>query len=377
MKSILIGPAFPLRGGIANFNEALHLQYLRQGDDSQIISYSLQYPGFLFPGKTQFATDAPTETYNIATILNSINPFSWIAVGRKIKKAAPDVLIIHYWMPFFAPALGTICRIVRRNKSTKIIVICHNVKPHESRIGDTFLAKYFLKKCHGFVAMSNSTLDDLSLYTDNPNKTFIPHPIYDSFGSPVTKAEARAKLQLKANDKYLLFFGVVRKYKGLDLLLKAMGDAKMPHDVKLIIAGEFYEDPKIYHDLIDVYDLKDRVIIKNEFIASNDVKYYFCASDMVAQTYHTATQSGVSQIAYHFEIPMLVTDVGGLAEIVPHEKVGYVAQCDPSDIASHIFDYFNHKREAEFIENIKVEKLRFSWANLTEGISKLIINYEL
>ena len=208
MKNILIGPAFPLRGGIANFNEALHLQYLRQGDDSQIISYSLQYPNFLFPGKSQFATEKPSETYNISTKLNSINPFSWIAIGREIKKAAPEALIIHYWMPFFAPALGTICRIVRQNKKTKIIVICHNIKPHEPRFGDTALAKYFLKKCHGFIAMSKSTLDDLELYTNNTNKAFIPHPIYDTFGTAVSKAEARAQLGLKSDGKYLLFFGV-------------------------------------------------------------------------------------------------------------------------------------------------------------------------
>jgi len=372
MKNILIGPAFPLRGGIADFNQALHLQYLRQGDESQILSYSLQYPNFLFPGKTQFASGTPTETYNISTELNTINPLSWIRVGKKIKKATPDVLIIHYWMPFFAPALGTICRIVRRNKKTKIVVVCHNVKPHEPHFGDTLLAKYFLNKCDGFVAMSKSTLTDLELYTKKSNKVFIPHPIYDSFGTPISISEARKQLGLNPEEKYLLFFGVVRHYKGLDLLLKAMGNAKMPKDIKLIIAGEFYEDPKIYEELIDVYDLKDRVIIKNEFIASTDVKYYFCASDLVTQTYHTATQSGVSQIAYHFEIPMLVTNVGGLSEIVPHEKVGYVAECDPENIATWISDYFNHKRKAQFIENIKIEKKRFSWANLTEGIGKLI-----
>jgi len=372
MKNILIGPAYPLRGGIANFNEALHLQYLRQGDDTKIISYSLQYPNFLFPGKTQFATDAPSDTFNIETKLNSVNPFSWIAVGREIKKAAPDALIIHYWMPFFAPALGTICRIVRKNKKTKIIVLCHNVKPHESRFGDSLLAKYFLKKCHGFVTLAQSTLDDLSLYTNNTNKVFIPHPIYDTFGTVVSKAEARAQLGLQLDGRYLLFFGVVRKYKGLDLMLKAMGEAKMPKDVKLIIAGEFYEDPKIYEELINVYDLKDRVILKNEFIASSDVKYYFCASDIVTQTYHTATQSGVSQIAYHFDIPMLVTNVGGLAEIVPHGKVGYVTERNPDEIATQIADFYNNNREAEFIANIKIEKKRFSWSTLTDGISRLI-----
>lgn len=372
MKTILIGPAFPLRGGIANFNEALHLQYIRQGDTTSILSYSLQYPSFLFPGKTQFATEPPTETYFIDTELSSINPYTWIKVGYKIKKANPDLVLIHYWMPFFAPALGTICSIVRKNKNTKIVAICHNVKPHESRPGDTLLAKYFLHKCHGFVAMSRSTLDDLSLYTSNPYKIFLPHPIYDTFGKAVSKQDARRYLNLDIEGKYLLFFGVIRKYKGLDLMLEAMANNKMPNDVKLIIAGEFYDDPKQYTDIIEKYNLQDRVILKNEFIASSEVKYYFCASDIVTQTYHTATQSGVSQIAYHFEIPMLVTNVGGLAEIVPHNKVGYVTSQDTGEIAECINDYFVNARERIFVENIKTEKLRFGWDSYTQGISEFI-----
>ena len=369
MKTILIGPAYPLRGGIANFNEALHLQYQRQGEDSSIISYSLQYPGILFPGKTQFATDQPSGTFNIETELSSINPLTWIKVGRKIRKAAPDRLLIHYWMPFFAPALGTICRIVRKNKTTKIIAICHNVKPHESKPGDTILAKYFLSKCHGFVAMSRSTLQDLNLY--NSNKIFLPHPIYDTFGTAITKDEARRHLNLDTKGRYLLFFGMVRKYKGLDLMLEAMTEVSMPEDVKLIVAGEFYDDPKTYTDIIEKHNLQDRVIIKNEFIASSQVRYYFCASDMVTQTYHTATQSGVSQIAYHFDIPMLVTNVGGLAEIVPHNKVGYVTSHKTDEIASCINDYYTNSRESVFIENIKVEKLRFGWDSFTKGIADL------
>ncbi len=373
MKTILIGPAYPLRGGIADFNEALHKQYLVQGDESEIITYSLQYPGFLFPGKTQFASGPAPEGLHIVQKINSINPFTWIKVGREIKKAAPDAVIIHYWMPFFSPALGTISRIAKKNKKTKIIALCHNVKPHEHRPGDNILARYFMRVCDGFIALANSTLNDLEAFTDNQNKLFVPHPIYDTFGVHVDKLEARKKLGLDENAKYVLFFGVIRKYKGLDLLLKAMADCRIKEkQIKLLIAGEFYEDPAIYDEIIKTYQLEDSVIIKNEFIASDEVKYYFCASDLVAQTYHTATQSGVSQIAYHFEIPMLVTNVGGLAEIVPHLKVGYVTEREPSNIATYINDFFEHNRAPEFIENIKIEKKRFSWENVTSGIKRLL-----
>ena len=375
MKNILVGPAHPLRGGIANFNESLHTQYLAQGDDSRIISYSLQYPNFLFPGKTQFALDKAPVGLHISTRLNSVNPFSWISVGREIRKAAPDVVVIHYWMPFFAPALGTICRIVKRNKKTKIVALCHNVKPHEKQFGERTLARYFMKKCDGFLVMSKSTLDDLNLYTNNQNKLFVPHPIYDTFGKAVSKKEARNHLGLEPDGKYLLFFGVVRKYKGLDLLLESMGE-KLLHnyDVKLIIAGEFYDDPAQYEEIIAKHNIGHKIVIRNSFISANEVKYYFCASDLITQTYHTATQSGISQIAYHFEIPMLVTDVGGLAEIVPHEKVGYVSSQSTTEIAGYIHDFFENKRAKTFIENIKIEKKRFTWENLTAVIKQLLDN---
>jgi len=373
VKVILVGPAHPLRGGIANFNEALFAQYTRQGDDCEVISYSLQYPGLLFPGKTQFATGNGPGGLRSRALVNSINPFTWIKVGRLIRDEAPDLVVVHFWMPFFAPAMGTICKIARGNKKTKIVALCHNVRAHESRPGDTLLTKYFLSKCDGFIAMSRSTLDDLSLYTTRQNKLFVPHPIYDTFGSPESKREAREKLGLDPGGRYMLFFGMIRKYKGLDILLEAMAQpAARDTGAKLLVAGEFYDKPEYYTEIIDRLGLAGRVIIRDEFIPTSDVKHYFCACDLVTQTYHTATQSGVSQIAYHFESPMLVTNVGGLAEIVPHGKVGYVTDVDATSIAAAIKDFFDNNRGGEFARNMKVEKLRFSWKSMTDGIASLV-----
>lgn len=373
MKVVLIGPAHPLRGGIANFNEALFNQYSKLGDDCSIISYSLQYPGFLFPGKTQYASGSGPLGLKSRALISSINPFSWIKTGRIIKKEAPDVVIIHFWMPFFAPALGTISWIAKKNMKTRVIALCHNVKPHEPRPGDNLLTKYFLRKCNGYVTLSKNTLEEIPLYSNNKNAIFIPHPIYDIFGQQIEKQFARQKLGIKPEDKIVLFFGMVRKYKGLDLLLEAMAlDQIKQLGIKLMVAGEFYDKPVYYQEIIDRLGIVDQVIIRDEFIPNDDVKLYFCACDIVAQTYHTATQSGVSQIAYHFNTPMLVTNVGGLAEIVPNGKVGYVTEREPEDIANAIADFFNNNRSEEFINNIKTEKKRFEWSSMTDGINQLL-----
>ena len=258
-----------------------------------------------------------------------------------------------------APCLGSIARMVKWNTNIQVLAITDNVIPHEKRLGDNFLTSYFVKSCHGFLTLSTSVLDDLSKFTNCTNKKFVPHPIYDIFGDRVQKAAAIQRLDLDADNKYLLFFGFIRKYKGLDILLKAMADVRLK-GVKLIIAGEFYDDPQEYLDLISELGIQDQVILKSDFIPSDQVKYYFCACDMVVQTYKTATQSGVTQIGYHFERPMLVTDVGGLAEIIPHHKVGYVTEVSSVAVADAIIDFYANDREQEFAENTKKEKQRFS-----------------
>ena len=369
-KILIVGPAYPFRGGIAHFNNALAMAYSKLDFNVQIFSFSLQYPKFLFPGKSQYENGVAPLGINIYSIINSINPFNWINIARKINNERPEYIIIRYWLPFMAPCLGTIARLV--SKKIKIIAITDNIIPHEKRIGDHILTKYFLKSCDAFVTLSKSVLKDLSKFVDTDLKVFIPHPIYDIFGDKIAKKSALSNLGLAENKKYLLFFGFIRKYKGLDLLIKALSDPRLRKlDVKLIIAGEFYDDQKEYLTLINKLDLRNQIIINSSFIPTEKVKDFFCASDLVAQTYRTATQSGVTQIAYHFERPMLVTDVGGLSEIVSNQKVGYVTAKDPKAIADAINDFYINKKENEFVKNTIEEKKRFSWNNFVKEIESL------
>jgi len=373
VKIINLGPANPLRGGIANFNESLSLEFLKMGHDTHVVSYSLQYPNIFFPGKTQFTDSPAPKGLVIKAILNSVNPFNWIWTGKKIKKENPDVVIIHYWMSFFGPALGTVCRIIKKNKKTKIIALCHNIIPHEKKPYDKLFTSYFIKKCDGYIAMSKAVLNDLNEFTNSTNKVFSPHPAYDLFGTKTDKALAREKLQIGADTKLILFFGMVRNYKGLDLLLESLASPLLKQEnVTLLVAGEFYDSIEEYKQQIEKLGIADKVILRDEFIATDDVKYFFSASDIVAQTYKTATQSGVTQIAYHFDVPMLVTNVGGLAEIVPHNEVGYICEKQPDDIARSLNDFFENNRFNEFSENVKNRKHMFSWGNFANDALGLV-----
>ncbi len=372
-KVIIIGPAFPFRGGISNFNNALGKAFYNKGINVVLFSFTLQYPSFLFPGRTQYESGEAPKDIEIRTLINSINPFNWFRVAHAIKKESPDYVIIRYWIPFMAPCLGTIARLIR--SKTKVLAITDNIIPHEKRIGDNILTKYFIGGCDAFMALSSSVLDDLSQFTSSIKKRFMPHPIYNIFGNKISKKEALLNLGLDVNERYLLFFGFVRKYKGLDLLLKAMSDDRIKElKIKLIVAGEFYDDKKEYIELIEELDITQNIILHSDFIPAEKVKWYFCASDMITQTYRTATQSGVTQIAYHFERPMLVTNVGGLAEIVPDNQVGYVTSQDPEDIANAIFDFYFNNKEEQFSANTINEKERFSWSSFIDGIEDLMID---
>ena len=372
MKVVILGSAHPLRGGLATYNERLAREYIRQGHSVIIYTFSLQYPDFLFPGTTQYSDQPAPDDLYIHVRVNSINPFNWWSVGREIKKLKADLLIIKYWLPFMAPCLGTIARIVRGNKKTKVVSVIDNIIPHEKRIGDFALSRYFVNSVDGFIAQSRSVLEDLNLFDKNKPKLFSPHPLYDNFGPIVNKAEAIEKLGLQMNGLYILFFGFIRDYKGLDLILEAMADPRV-HDssIELIVAGEFYNDPKPYLDLIDRLGIRDRVVLRTDFIPDDMVRYYFCAADIVVQPYKHATQSGVTQICYHFNRPMLVTNVGGLPEIVPHDRVGYVCEPDPSSIADYLHRFYTEHKEYVFSENIKQEKTKYTWAAMLDNIRKV------
>ncbi len=371
MKILIVGPAWPYRGGIADFDERIAREYIKKGDEVEIFTFTLQYPSFLFPGKTQYSPDPRPEDLDIKRKVNSINPFNWIKVGRELKKKNADLLIIKFWLPLMAPCFGTIARIVKGNGKTKVVSILDNIIPHEHRPGDKILSKYFVSSIDAFIAMSKSVYDDLKSLNDKKPCLMSPHPIYDNFGTAVSREEAIGSLGLDPSAKYMLFFGFIRDYKGLDILLKAIADERIKNsDIKLIVAGEFYNNSETYFEMEKELGLEGKIIWRTDFIADEQVKNYFCASDIIVQPYKTATQSGVTQIAYHFEKPMLVTNVGGLPEIVPNGKVGYSVEPEAKVIADAINDFYSNGRYAEFVENIKEEKKKYSWDRMLENVDK-------
>lgn len=372
---VIIGPAHPLRGGLASFDERLAREFQSQNFDTTIYTFSLQYPSFLFPGTSQYSSEPAPADLKIKVCINSVNPFNWIKVGNELKKIKPDIIVVRYWLPFMGPCFGTILRRAKKNHHTKIICIADNVMPHEKRIGDKQFTSYFIKPVDAFITMSEKVLNDLRLFTNKPaQKT--THPLYDNFGEQVPKSTAREHLGLNESDRIILFFGFIRKYKGLDILLEAMALLKSKNNStsqpipKLLIAGEFYEDRKLYDDIIEKYQLQQNIILRTNFISDSEVKYYLSAADFVIQPYRNATQSGVTPLAYHFEKPMLVTNVGGLPALVPDGKVGLVAEPDANSIAEKILDLYNFG-EAHFLPHLREEKKKYSWNILTDTIKQM------
>lgn len=372
---VIVGPAHPFRGGIAANNDRLAQEFMGMGHSVKIYTFSLQYPSFLFPGKTQYTSEPKPAELDIEVAVNSINPITWANVGMKIRKRRPDILLIRYWLPFMAPCFGTIARLAKGNGHTKVICVADNVIPHEKRIGDRFLSEFWVHSTDGFVVMSKSVGDDLQQFTYNHPVGFCHHPLFDNFGASIPKNEAKRLLGLSDEYSYLLFFGLIRDYKGLDWLLEAFADRRVADKkLRLLVAGEFYSDPKPYYDQVERLGLKDSVIFYPQFIPDPEVARYFCAADMIVQPYKHATQSGVTQIGYHFNKPMLVTNVGGLSEIIPDGKVGYVVTPSVSAISDAIVDFYDNAREAAMAASAAEEKKKYSWSNMA---GEIIHIYEL
>lgn len=372
MKIIIVGAAYPYRGGLAAFSDRLAAEYMREGNEVEVVTFTMQYPGFLFPGKSQFSNEEKPKDLQVIRLINSVNPLSWIKTGKYIASRKPDKVIFCYWMAFMAPAFGTIARMVHA-KGIKTLALIHNMIPHEPTILDKLFPRYFVNSMDGFVAMAESVVADIEQFDKNQRKKVVsPHPIYDHYGKKMEKDVAAMRLALHGDFHYVLFFGFIRQYKGLDLLLEAFADERLKNlPVKLVVAGEFYESPEPYLKMIHKYNLENAVELRTTFIPDKDVRNYFGVADLVAQPYRSATQSGVSQIAYHFEKPMLVTNVGGLAEIVPDGKVGYVVEVDPLKIADAIYDFFSNDRGKEFTSHIKNEKKKYAWSAMAEAINSL------
>ncbi len=371
---VILGTAYPYRGGLASFNEMLARTFGKQGKTVNIVTFTMQYPEMLFPGQTQYSESPAPDDLHIVRKLNSVNPFNWWRVGRYIRKMRPDAVILKYWTPFMAPCLGTVCRIAKRNKHTVILSQLDNIIPHEKHFYDNILTRYFVRSVDGFIYMSRQVKTDLDKFTTVKPSVFAPHPVFSNFGEKVSRDEACRNLNLSPDNRYVLFFGLIRDYKGLDLMLDAWdllrknGNAE---NKKLIVAGEFYTDKTKYLQQIERLNIGEDVVLHDRFIKDEDVKYYFSAADVVVQPYKSATQSGVTQIAYQFEVPMIVTDVGGLAEIVPDDRVGYVIEPDANQINKAVEKVYRDGNLCRMIANIKTEKQKFSWEYFTSQVLHL------
>ena len=371
-RIVLLSPAHPLRGGIASSTERLAHELLHQGYEVVVYSFSLQYPSLLFPGKTQYTEDPPPKGLKIVSLINSVNPLNWLRVGRRLRKEAPDLIIARFWIPFIGASMGAILRLAKGNGHTRTLAITDNVIPHERRPGDRLLTQYFIDAIDAFIVLSKSVGEDIRKFTPDKPFSFVPHPIFDNYGPLSSREEALEELGLDEQASYLLFFGFIRDYKGLDLLLQAMADERIKEmGLRLLVAGEFYGSEEPYRQIIREKDIEEQVIFHSDYIPNEKVRHYFAAANLVVQPYKSATQSGISQLAYHFEAPMLVTKVGGLPEIVEHGKEGYVVDVDVKAIADAIIDYFTNEREAEMKAGVREGKQRFSWGNMVKGIESL------
>ncbi len=369
---VILGSAWPLRGGgLSTFNERLAREFIQEGHQVTIYTFSLQYPSILFPGKSQYSTQKAPADLDIRIRVNSINPLNWISVGRELRQLKPHLIVVRFWLPFMGPALGTILRKAVRNKFSRVICIADNIIPHEKRLGDTQFTKYFLNSADAFVTLSEKVLLDLRKFQPTKPAKYIPHPLYDNFGEPLSKNEARRWLGIPEETKLMLFFGFIRPYKGLDLLFDAMADTRIKEmDIKLLVAGEYYQDSKPYTDQVARLHLTDRVILRTTFIKDDEVRYYCSAADLIIQPYRHATQSGVTPLAYHFEKPMIVTNVGGLPAMVPDGKVGLIASPDPKSIADHIIEFYE-LGENHFLPHLREEKKKYAWSRLVKTILDL------
>jgi len=370
-KIIIVGPAWPLRGGgMSTFNERLATEFQAQGHAVEIITFSLQYPAILFPGKTQLSDEAAPAELNIKVMINSVNPISWVKTARYIAKAKPDLLLFRYWMPFMAPCLGRIARLSKVfGSKAKRVAIADNIIPHEKFPFSKPLTSYFLRQMDEVSTMSASVMEDLKAFRFKGKSQLLKHPLYDNYGEKVPREMALRHLNLSPDFTYFLFFGFIRHYKGLDVLLQSFADKRLKNKkVKLIIAGEFYENPDRYYRMIREHNLADRLVMMTHFIPDDQVKYLFSAASLVTQTYHHATQSGVTQIGFQFDTPMLVTDVGGLAELVNHGKSGYVCDRNADEIADCLVDFLDNDRYDAMSAEVAIKKKEFSWEVFAEAL---------
>jgi glycosyltransferase involved in cell wall biosynthesis len=371
MKIVIVGTASPLRGGIAHYISLLY-NHLSVRHDVEIVTFSRQYPAFLFPGKSQEEQGGDASAVPTEQLIDSVNPLTWYTAARAIIRKKPDLLIFKYWLPFFGPCFGTIARLVKRATNAQVLFICDNVIPHEHRPGDRLFTRYAFGAVDHFIVQSAAVERELQAFQPGAHAAFAAHPVYEIFGAGTPKADARRTLGI-TDERVILFFGYVRRYKGLETLLDAMPAILRRQKVKLLVVGEFYDDEQKYRRQITANGLTDSVHVHSAYVANDAVGTWFSAADVVVLPYLSATQSGIVQIAYQFDKPVIATDVGGLAEVVRDGRTGYIVRPDaPGDLADAVVRFYAEGREAEFVRTVREEKKKYSWETLIGAIEGLV-----
>jgi glycosyltransferase involved in cell wall biosynthesis len=370
MRITIVGTAYPLRGGIAHYNALLYRE-LSKKHDVDIVTFRRQYPSLLFPGSTQMESGGEMFRVPSRALVDSINPFNWVSVGRSIRDAAPGLIIFKYWLPFFGPCFGTIARIAKRGTRTKVALICDNVIPHEKRVGDAAFTRYAFRAADYFIVQSDAVERDLLKFWPKAAYRKVPHPIYSMFGTAVDKHQARAALGITAQ-RVLLFFGYIRRYKGLGVMIEAIAKTDPSLDVHLMVVGEFYDNEERYRKQVAELKLEGRVRFNADYVPNDQVALHFSAADAVVLPYSSATQSGIAQIAYNFDKPVIATAVGGLQEVVLDNITGFIVPPrDAKALAKAIERFYCEEREAEFSARVRQEKQKYSWENLARALEDL------
>ena len=373
MNILILGTAYPLRGGIAHYNALLYT-HLKKNHNVGIVSFKRQYPKIFFPGKTQEETGEPGLPVSSEQLIDSVNPFNWLLVGLRLRKRHVDLVVFKYWLPFFGPCLGTICALIKAGRKTKVIAICDNVIPHEHRPGDSLFTKFAFNFVDAFIVQSDSVERDLLSTVSAPRYRKVPHPVYEIFGKTIPKDEARKRLKI-SDEKVILFFGYIRSYKGLHVMIDAMKELKKSVRVKLLVVGEFYEDEERYRWHISDAQVRDVIDVVSDYVPNEKVGEYFSAADAVILPYLSATQSGIAQIAYNFDRPVIATDVGGLAEVVVNGVSGLIVPAnDPKSLADAIKKFYSEKLEAKFSAGAAQEKKKYTWERMVEAVEQLTVN---
>jgi len=373
MKIIIIGPVFPWRGGIAHYISLLS-KHLSMTHSVEAVTFERQYPKMFFPGATQEEIGDHPAGPPARRLIDSINPWNWIAVGRNLRREKPDLIIFKYWLPFFGPCFGTIAKFAKRGTHTRVLFICDNIIPHERRPGDILFTRYAFRQADFFIVQSETVEKELNLRFPRAVYRTVPHPVYENFGDVLPKHDARTGLGIRAQ-KVILYFGYVRAYKGLLVLIEAMKRLRDEGhaDILLLAVGEFYDGEEKYRRRVAELELESLVQFVSRYVPNNEVHRYFSAADLVVLPYLSATQSGIVQIAYNFDTPVIATDVGGLSEVVVDGTTGYVVPSNnPAALAHAIVRFYDEGKEEEFIANVRQEKRKYSWERLVEAIDELM-----